>query len=261
VADNVLNEFWTTEAMWPAEGAGFVFLARAMHEIGRKRFGAGWAGDEPWAAQRNESPVPGLPDALERWANVRNTTVGLFKTGSLSFFVAEVPAGVPKAVGATKTLEYWFARAADLGERFGKCQIDLQHPLAQITFQATGDIVKEARHGRSTDFRWMYVDRQSLNRSLSQVEAIATTTPQLVDGKALPDKQKRRKRVLSPEARAIEAWLTEVHERSHPDMSDAEIARAVVKWVKADQQRRASFSIGKLGTITVTRYFVRQGAV
>jgi hypothetical protein len=42
--------FWADPGRWPADPSGYIFLARAFHEIGRARFGNDWTGHEPYAA-------------------------------------------------------------------------------------------------------------------------------------------------------------------------------------------------------------------
>jgi hypothetical protein len=39
-------DFWTKSYEWPRDGAGFIFLARALHLLGRAMFPDEWTGDE-----------------------------------------------------------------------------------------------------------------------------------------------------------------------------------------------------------------------
>ena len=44
---NVRLEFWKNSIGWPKDNASYVFLARAVHAIGKSTFGAEWTGEEP----------------------------------------------------------------------------------------------------------------------------------------------------------------------------------------------------------------------
>ena len=41
-----MREFWSMPSSWPMDPAGYVFLARAMDELGRARYGRDWTGEE-----------------------------------------------------------------------------------------------------------------------------------------------------------------------------------------------------------------------
>lgn len=47
VGPNHMSFFWGYPNKWPGDSAGYVFLARAVHRLGREIFGAEWIGDEP----------------------------------------------------------------------------------------------------------------------------------------------------------------------------------------------------------------------
>jgi hypothetical protein len=53
---NMRLEFWKNSIGWPNDTASFVFLARAVHAIGKSMFGPQWTGDEP-----SLEPMQSLP--------------------------------------------------------------------------------------------------------------------------------------------------------------------------------------------------------
>ena len=42
-----MTSVWAAKATWPRDPAGYVFLGRAVHEVGRALFADAWTGDEP----------------------------------------------------------------------------------------------------------------------------------------------------------------------------------------------------------------------
>lgn len=40
-------EFWRKSIGWPNDNSSYVFLARAVHAVGKSMFGSDWTGDEP----------------------------------------------------------------------------------------------------------------------------------------------------------------------------------------------------------------------
>lgn len=54
------HAFWTNGRRWPSPIIGYVFLAEAMHALGRARFPKSWTGEEPWGS----TPLP-LPRQQE----------------------------------------------------------------------------------------------------------------------------------------------------------------------------------------------------
>lgn len=56
------TKFWANPARWPNDGPGYVFLARALHEVGRALFDNAWTGAEPIAPEPLDLPCLVLPD-------------------------------------------------------------------------------------------------------------------------------------------------------------------------------------------------------
>jgi hypothetical protein len=54
---NVRLKFWNNSIGWPRDNSSYVFLARAVHAIGKSMFGAEWAGDEPSLELMQELPL------------------------------------------------------------------------------------------------------------------------------------------------------------------------------------------------------------
>lgn len=75
-----LTEFWSNEGGWPVEKPGYVFLARAMKQIGQAMFPGVWTGSEPWAdpVPRALGETPSLASKLEATEEMRRayTLVG-----------------------------------------------------------------------------------------------------------------------------------------------------------------------------------------
>jgi hypothetical protein len=44
---NIRLDFWRDPSRWPRDTASHVFLARAVHEMGKSLFSAEWTGGEP----------------------------------------------------------------------------------------------------------------------------------------------------------------------------------------------------------------------
>lgn len=44
---NIRLDFWRDPSRWPRDTASHVFLARAVHEMGKALFSAEWTGGEP----------------------------------------------------------------------------------------------------------------------------------------------------------------------------------------------------------------------
>jgi hypothetical protein len=57
------EDIWERPGLWPFDPAGYVFLARAVMEVGVAMFGERWTGDEPSAAylEDDQHPLPRAP--------------------------------------------------------------------------------------------------------------------------------------------------------------------------------------------------------
>jgi hypothetical protein len=56
---NIRLEFWKNSIGWPRDNSSYVFLARAVHAIGKTMFGAEWTGEEPYLDLKQS--LPALP--------------------------------------------------------------------------------------------------------------------------------------------------------------------------------------------------------
>jgi hypothetical protein len=56
---NVRLEFWKNSTGWPRDNSSYVFLARAVHAIGKSMFRSEWTGDEPYLDLMQS--LPALP--------------------------------------------------------------------------------------------------------------------------------------------------------------------------------------------------------
>jgi hypothetical protein len=56
---NIRLEFWKNSIDWPRDNSSYVFLARAVHAIGKTMFGAEWTGEEPCLDLKQS--LPALP--------------------------------------------------------------------------------------------------------------------------------------------------------------------------------------------------------
>jgi hypothetical protein len=107
-----MREFWINKNRWPNDPKGYVFLARALHEIGQARFGNDWAGTE-WAV--NVPPV--LTGDLPHQPDKRLLARILLEAHRPDIELGEIITGSKHTVsGAPLTAEQW-AIARDLSNQ------------------------------------------------------------------------------------------------------------------------------------------------
>lgn len=94
---NGLNDYWRNHKWWPVEMPGFVFLAKAVNQLGRSRYPVSWAGDEAWIDV--PPPLPEDQDKAER-AQVRRAYALL----DLPVAEIELPMVLPKGFGKATTI-------------------------------------------------------------------------------------------------------------------------------------------------------------
>jgi hypothetical protein len=158
--------FWNSSEDWPHDPPGYVFLARAFHEIGTASYRGGWiqpprvnepeepeepaddCDEEIWDKYEEEDDQ--YEDACEKaraecedmWANVARMIVEACESGAL---VSSVRA---KAGGAMNKLEPHYWNAESVKSRFSRCEMSLNDPFSD--------------HYRSADAYWIFVTRDSL---------------------------------------------------------------------------------------------------
>jgi hypothetical protein len=81
---NSSEEFWTQRYRWPRDTGDYVFLARAVHQVGKHLFGDEWRGDEPTVKAPRPAPRP-LDDVMAERVKKR----GVAATYTLAELVAE----------------------------------------------------------------------------------------------------------------------------------------------------------------------------
>ncbi|MEP7452829.1 hypothetical protein [Phyllobacterium sp. SB3] len=69
-------KFWVTTERWPQDSSEYVFLARAVHQIGRHRFPGEWLGSEVTASNllgnpQSQKPLPPSPGAATDGQKIR----------------------------------------------------------------------------------------------------------------------------------------------------------------------------------------------
>ena len=88
-----MNLFWLAPSQWPRDPSGFVFLARAVHEIGQTIMKDEWTGSEPTTEHIPCLPTtfglgqyPPHPHHLERahrlLMNIAQSSTGLLLSGA-----------------------------------------------------------------------------------------------------------------------------------------------------------------------------------
>jgi len=67
-----IQDFWANPDNWPTPPFGHVFLARGIQDVGQRKYGAGWIGNEPVAWSRKERTAAGrfkavIDEIATRW--------------------------------------------------------------------------------------------------------------------------------------------------------------------------------------------------
>ena len=101
---NSSEEFWTQQYRWPRDTEGYVFLARAVHQVGKHLFGDKWHGDEP--AGRAGRPVE---EEIQEWASNRGFA-GILITADLK--AASESERLRRSHTVQQTIAEWCARGA-----------------------------------------------------------------------------------------------------------------------------------------------------
>lgn len=146
------SRFWGNPRPWPRDPAGYVFLARAVHEIGRAKFGDEWVGDEPAIPQPDlkkystQAQYQELISKRERAAEVKAAIERACEAGALRTAVRAV------AGGSMTSLERDVWNGERFVARWAECKIDIYDPFG----------------GRTSGHRhlWIFVVRPDLDRLL-----------------------------------------------------------------------------------------------
>jgi hypothetical protein len=185
-------KFWMSSGGWPWDPTGYVFLARAVQEIGKAMYGAEWTGAEPC------TPIPwdhrtgngretisrlevravtqgGLDDFRQAVADFRQAVaeiankraeadkVALRLAAVQNYIVRNAEAGIietasrPIAGGKMEPIESWMWNG-DCSARFFWCQISRRKPFG---YAVGGD-----------DFLFVFLTRSSLDRAVESLHEV-----------------------------------------------------------------------------------------
>jgi hypothetical protein len=170
--------FWDQPEKWPHDPPGYLFLARACHEVGRAMFGAQWA--ESWgepAEPPDDCDLATWEEYERKCGEYRKTFVAM-RAAVVQAIAAQCEAGTlvaavrPKAGGEMTKLEQHHWNCEGFSRRFDRCDMSLDRPFEIV--------------GGSCRPDWIYIDRASLDGYLSR---LAQSSP-LPNG-AAPDTSAR----------------------------------------------------------------------
>jgi len=130
---------------WPHDPAGYVFLARAVDEIGKAMFGVHWTGKE-WTTPLAPDMDPSL---VARGAAVQQEIATLCETGKLVFGLRPISGGA--IIDGPPDL--WNTEPRYFQSRFYKCQMNAEDP--------SRDVAVSPRNS------WIFIKRDTLIKQLA----------------------------------------------------------------------------------------------
>lgn len=151
------SSFWGAPAKWPREPLGFVFLARAVHIVGKAKFGEEWVGDEPATPvpppfehflKNDEATIQRVVAILERFGGVKYDAI----KDQRKEIASDVPApslGL-RPIRTTKTkadfaTEAWAAKVLGLTDEHYALLREVAEPRRQALL-AKAQRVAQIRH-------------------------------------------------------------------------------------------------------------------
>jgi hypothetical protein len=151
--------FWDHPGKWPHDPPGYVFLARACHEVGRAMFGAEWAAswDEP--ADPPDDCDLATWEVYERACDDFQNAFVAMRSDVVRTIAEECEAGTlvaavrPKAGGKMINVEPHIWNLEGVERRFHRCDMSLGNPFG---------------NGGSYGSHWIYIERASLDGYLTQ---------------------------------------------------------------------------------------------
>jgi hypothetical protein len=189
--------FWFNRGRWPRNTASHVFLANAVHEIGKALFRSEWNGAEPCTESLFSQPEGKLKrfgitkeqvasdhaakrPALERFSRVQDQIIQQAEAEKLITALRPVAGGDPVAVHRS----FW--NSERLSVRFHFCQMNPRDPFGA---GVAGD-----------GYCWIFVTRESLEKCLSALagssqpeSATAALEPESTSEATPPKKPGRKK--------------------------------------------------------------------
>jgi hypothetical protein len=141
-----LSSFWAQPNSWPHDPLGYVFLARAVEEIGRSKFEDNWRGDETTAAAGRIMDADARRKAIKRLDTVQQEIVRQCEAGTLVCAYRPIEGGSMYAMPR----EWWSTEKWP--QRFIICQLDPSAPFAS-GFAGEG-------------YCWLFMMRESLDKYL-----------------------------------------------------------------------------------------------
>jgi hypothetical protein len=187
--------FWTRPDVWPFDTRDYVFLARAVHQIGKHLFGDEWRGVEPTVRAPKPAPRP-LDEVLAE----REQKQGLAATYTLAELTAEQqrrlrPAPDPEEVnrtlaamgrwnavqrriadaardGVLKTAVRPYAGGEPIGLTAGVWNTEVFWPWFEECRMHPEDPFRQGSLRPRSPESWIFIGRQSLDQFLETVPAV-----------------------------------------------------------------------------------------
>ena len=138
------HSFWNFRIGWPQDGAGNVFLGRALNEIGEVLFPGAWTGKEAAAAHFGSAAEMKSSDDARRFHKVKATIRDALANGRLLSVLCPPDGG---AFSFPQPPGHW--NSENIDNRFVRCQID-----PKVPFSATHT---------GAGHQWIFITRQSLD--------------------------------------------------------------------------------------------------
>lgn len=143
-------EFWCREQLWPRDTEDHIFLARAVHTIGRAMFNDAWTGSEPADHEQLQGKTRNadlLKQATPQFTKVKNEIRDRVASGTLIWVWRPVDGG---KMSPPLAADLW--NTEKIEARFMMCQMNPDEPFSS-GFAGDG-------------FGWIYLTRESLEAFL-----------------------------------------------------------------------------------------------
>jgi hypothetical protein len=219
---NIRLNFWRDPSRWPRDTASHVFLARAVHEMGKALFRAEWTGGESCVELMQSIPVEGSGrrqhsvkklwaeihstitqdckdkgPALERFSKVQEQIIQLAESEELITALRATAGGDPIAIPRS----WW--NSERLSVRFDYCQMNPNRPFDSGIAGA--------------DYCWIFVTRESLRQCLAALapqpgSAAEALGPESASKAVTPKKSPGRKKGDGSFAELDRSILNEMEE-------------------------------------------------
>jgi hypothetical protein len=227
------RDFWLRSHGWPSDDQGYVFLARAVDEVGKHLFGGTWSSDDPRAFPPKPADFSAMTDmhlkfSPYEWkaaaADVKKKFAAANRFDSVVHQIAtwcrrgQLVVGLrPVAGGAISSQSSTFWQTERLEPRFHRCQMNPKDPY--------GIAIGGKNH------QYIFVTRETLDRCLESLPKQADRNVEPLNEKSEVLKTNVRGRPRGtgfPYNEIIAREATRVW-RSRPQLTKAEAIRESIE--------------------------------